>query len=66
MNSSAVLHKKTIPQEVMLVVLNRCDETREFMAQVWLQNPHLAKQGGRKAAELISSWPTYALKDVQK
>ncbi len=43
-----------IPQEVMLAVLNRCDETREFMVQMWLQNPQLAKQGGAKVAALLN------------
>jgi len=38
----------------MVAVLNRCDETREFMVQMWLQNPQLAKQGGAKVAELLS------------
>lgn len=45
----------TIPQDVVLAILNRCDETREFMADVWLNNPHLAKQGGRKVAELTGT-----------
>lgn len=44
---------KVIPEEVMLAVLNRCDETREFMVQMWLDNPHLAKQGGAKVAMLL-------------
>ena len=48
---------KVIPQEVMIAVLNRCDETREFMVQMWLQNPQLAKQGGAKVAQLLSTTP---------
>ena len=44
---------KTISQEVMLAVLNRCDETREFMVEMWRTNPHLAKQGGAKVAMLL-------------
>jgi len=43
-----------VSQETMVAVLNRCDETREFMVQMWLQNPQLAKQGGAKVAELLS------------
>ena len=48
-----VVLPKVIPEEVMLAVLNRCDETREFMAQMWLDNPQLAKQGGAKVAMLL-------------
>lgn len=44
----------TIPQNVMLAVLNRCDETREFMIEMWSANPHLAKQGGNRVAMLLS------------
>lgn len=46
---------KVIPLEVMVAVLNRCDETREFMVQMWLQNPHLARQGGAKVAQLLKA-----------
>jgi len=49
---------KVIPQQVMIAVLNRCDETREFMVQMWLQNPQLAKQGGAKVAQLLSPLQT--------
>ncbi len=44
---------KAITQEVMLAVLNRCDETREFMVEMWRTNPRLAKQGGAKVAMLL-------------
>ena len=46
---------KTISEDVMLAVLNRCDETREFMVEMWRTNPHLAKQGGAKVAMLLKS-----------
>ncbi len=46
--------RKVISQESMIAVLNRCDETREFMIQMWLQNPDLAKQGGAKVAALLA------------
>ena len=46
--------RTVISQEWMLAVLNRCDETREFMVQMWLQNPELAKQGGAKVAALLT------------
>ncbi|MDP2819501.1 MAG: hypothetical protein Q8O29_14780 [Polaromonas sp.] len=45
---------QSIPQNVMLAVLNRCDETREFMIEMWRANPNLAKQGGAKVAMLLS------------
>lgn len=47
-----------IPQSVMLAVLNRCDETREFMVEMWRANPKLAKQGGAKVAMLLSQFPS--------
>ena len=43
-----------IPHEIMVSVLNRCDERREFMIQMWLQNPELARQGGAKVAALLA------------
>ena len=43
-----------IPHEVMVAVLDRCDERREFMIQMWLQNPDLARQGGAKVAALLA------------
>jgi hypothetical protein len=43
-----------IPHEVMVAVLNRCDERREFMIQMWLQNPELARQGGAKVSALLA------------
>ena len=48
---------KAISLEVMIAVLNRCDETRELMVQMWMQNPQLAKQGGAKVAQLLSATP---------
>ena len=54
MSSTRVVPRAhVIPQEVMVAVLNRCDDTREFMVQMWLQNPQLAKQGGKKVAQLL-------------
>jgi len=46
--------KAVIAHEVMVAVLNRCDERREFMIQMWLQNPALARQGGAKVAALLA------------
>ncbi len=50
--------KAVIPHEVMIAVLNRCDERREFMIQMWLQNPALARQGGAKVAALLTPLQT--------
>ena len=38
----------------MVAILNRCDDRREFMIQMWLQNPGLARQGGAKVAALLA------------
>ena len=59
-NASMSLNHKVISHDVMVAVLNRCDETREFMVQMWLQNPQLAKQGGAMVAALLSRQPAVA------
>lgn len=46
--------RTVISHEVMIAVLNRCDERREFMIEMWLQNPALARQGGAKVAALLT------------
>ena len=46
-----------ISQAVMLAVLNRCDDTREFLVEMWRSNPQLAKQGGPTVAILLSQTP---------
>ena len=51
-------NKAEIPHEVMIAVLDRCDERREFMIQMWLQNPQLARQGGAKVAALLAPLQT--------
>ena len=48
------IESQVIAEKVMLAVLNRCDDTREFMVEMWRNNPHLAKQGGAKVALLLS------------
>lgn len=59
MNDSESPHARTvIPHEIMVAVLDRCDERREFMIQMWLQNPHLARQGGAKVAALLAPLQT--------
>lgn len=47
--------RSVIPQQVMLAVLDRCDETRDFLVAMWLRNPQLAKQGGQKVALMLNS-----------
>ena len=56
--SQSRVAKAVIPHEVMISVLNRCDERREFMIQMWLQNPELAVQGGAKVAALLNPLQT--------
>lgn len=50
--------KAEIPREIMIAVLDRCDERREFMIQMWQQNPQLARQGGAKLAALLAPLQT--------
>jgi ribosome biogenesis GTPase A len=45
-----------IPESLMLAVLNRCDDMKEFMVEIWRNNPQLAKQGGAKVAMLLSAY----------
>lgn len=59
MNESEPPRARTvIPHEVMIAVLNRYDERREFMIQTWLQNPQLARQGGARVAALLAPLKT--------
>jgi hypothetical protein len=37
----------------MMALLQRWDETREFMIQFWRDNPRMAQQGGRKVLDLV-------------
>ena len=57
-DSQSSVAKAVIAHEVMIAVLNRCDERREFMIQMWLQNPALARQGGAKVAALLTPLQT--------
>jgi hypothetical protein len=43
----------TIPEELMLQRLAQSEQMREFFIQMWLQNPPLAKNAGRRAQELL-------------
>jgi hypothetical protein len=53
-DSIVALERKVIPESVVRAVLDRWDETRESLAQFWLANPVLAKQGGLEVQKLLS------------
>jgi hypothetical protein len=53
-DSSITVERKVIPESVVRAVLERWDETRESLAQFWLANPALAKQGGLEVQKLLS------------
>jgi hypothetical protein len=46
--------RQVIPESVVRAVIERWDETRESLAQFWLENPVLAKQGGLEVQKLLS------------
>ncbi len=47
-------NRQVIPESVVISVLERWDETRESLAQFWLANPAMAKQGGLEVQKLLS------------
>ncbi len=47
--------RKLITEPVTRAVIERWDETRESLAQFWLANPALAKQGGLEVQKLLST-----------
>ena len=47
-----------IPEHLMLSRLAQSEQMREFFIQMWIQNPVLAKQGGSKVRNLLSSLAT--------
>lgn len=51
---SSLNDSRVIPESVFREVIERCDETRESLAQFWLANPSLAKQGGLEVQKLLS------------
>ncbi len=53
-DAQLIAAQRIIPQSVMLAVLNRCDDTRDFTVEMWRANPQLARQGGAKVALLLS------------
>ena len=54
MSKPTSIHR-VIPQNKIVSILNRWDETREFVLTMWHNNPILAKQGGSKVAVLLGS-----------
>jgi hypothetical protein len=50
-----------IPADTLLALLQRWDETREFMIQFWRDNPRMAQQGGSKVLDFVEP-----LEQVQK
>ncbi len=45
---------QVIPESVVRALIERWDETGESLAQFWLVNPALAKQGGLEVQKLLS------------
>ena len=55
MSESNSLSRAVIPEHLMLSRLAQSEQMREFFIQMWLQNPALARQGGSKVKNLLSS-----------
>jgi hypothetical protein len=54
-NFQRINTSNVIPESVVRAVIERWDETRESLAQFWLANPSLAKQGGLEVQKLLST-----------
>lgn len=48
---------RVIPEHLILSRLAQSEQMREFFIQMWIQNPKLARQGGTKVQNLLSSLP---------
>ena len=46
--------RTVIPEKIMLGRLAQSEQMREFFIQMWIQNPVLARQGGKKVKNLLS------------
>lgn len=55
MSESGSGNKRVLTETEMRARLNRSDEMREFFIEMWKQNPELAKQGGVRVQNLLSS-----------
>ena len=47
--------RASISEHLMLCRLARSEQMREFFIAMWLQNPALARQGGRTVKNLLSA-----------
>lgn len=47
-------NRGVLTESVMLSRLQKSDEMREFVIEMWKQNPTLAKQGGVRVQNLLS------------
>lgn len=47
--------RTVIPEHLMLSRLAQSEQMRTFFIQMWMQNPKLARQGGIKVQNLLSS-----------
>jgi hypothetical protein len=56
---------QVIPESIVRAVIQRWDETRESLAQFWLANPVLAKQGGLEVQKLLSPGNAIWLKQYE-
>ena len=56
--------RKVIPEELLRARLEQSEQMREFFIQMWLQNPHLARQGGARVQGLIT--PLASLEERQR
>jgi len=55
MHESGKKNERVLTEAVMLARLNKADEMREFFIDMWKQNPALAKQGGVRVQNLLST-----------
>ena len=62
-NANSHVRKRIISQAVILAVLNRRNESHEFMAQIGSKNLQLDKQGLSKVAEFIGNTLAQAAKE---
>jgi hypothetical protein len=53
-NTLLPIARNVIPESVVRNVIDRWDDTRESLAQFWLANPALAKQGGLEVRKFLS------------
>ena len=54
----------TIPHEIALARIEQGEQMRDFMIEVWLQNPQLARQAGPRVLSILqpSNHPSLKVK----